>query len=251
MSSKPDQVAWLKGGDAECVRKPKVLRPTRLVLLGAPGVGKGTQADLLSERLGACQLSTGDVFRAAKSLDPCDRSPEMTAAVEIVRQGGLIPDETVLNMVRERVGCLRCQGGFLLDGFPRTVVQAEALQDILDREGLRLNAVLSYELPLEEIVSRLGGRRTCPRCKSVFHVQTRPPKKPEVCDHCGESLIQREDDRPDAIRVRMDAYQASTAPLADYYRRNGLLVSIAANGTPEEIVERSLAALNARISTGR
>ncbi len=250
MSSKPDRVAWLKGGDAECVRMPTVLRPTRLVLMGAPGVGKGTQADLLSKRLGACQLSTGDVFRA-KSLDPCDRSPEMTAAVEIVRQGGLIPDETVLNMVRERVGCLRCQGGFLLDGFPRTVVQAEALQDILDREGLRLNAVLSYELPLEQIVSRLGGRRTCPRCKSVFHVQARPPKKPEVCDHCGESLIQRDDDRPEAIRVRMDAYQASTAPLADYYRRKDLLVSIAANGTPEEIVERSLAVLNARMSTGR
>jgi adenylate kinase len=248
MTSKPDPAAWLKGGDATCNIKPNVLRPRRLVLLGAPGVGKGTQADLLSERLGACQLSTGDVFRAAQSLDPCDRSPAMTAAFDIIRQGGLIPDETVLTMVRERVGCLRCKGGFLLDGFPRTIVQAEALQRMLEHEGLGLDAVLNYELPIERIVSRLSGRRTCSRCKAVFHLQTRPPKMPDVCDHCGENLIQREDDRPEAIRVRMDAYEKSTAPLVDYYRRNNLLVPIAAEGTPEELVERSLAALNARLS---
>jgi len=247
MCTKSDRAAWLKGGDAACNVNPELqAKPRRLVLLGAPGVGKGTQAELLSERLGACQLSTGDVFRAAKSLDPCDRSPALTAALDFMRQGRLVPDETVLDMVRERVGCLRCEGGFLLDGFPRTVAQAEALQGILDHERLRLDAVLSYDLPMEKIVSRLSGRRTCSGCKAVFHVEARPPKKPGICDHCGGQLIQREDDRPEAIRVRMEAYEKSTAPLADYYRRQNLLVSVAAEGTPEEIFQRSLAALGAR-----
>jgi len=247
MGTKSDRAAWLKGGDAACNVNPELqAKPRRLVLLGAPGVGKGTQAELLSERLGACQLSTGDVFRAAKSLDPCDRSPALTAALDFMRQGRLVPDETVLDMVRERVGCLRCEGGFLLDGFPRTVAQAEALQGILDHERLRLDAVLSYDLPMEKIVSRLSGRRTCSGCKAVFHVEARPPKKPGICDHCGGQLIQREDDRPEAIRVRMEAYEKSTAPLADYYRRQNLLVSVAAEGTPEEIFQRSLAALGAR-----
>ena len=247
MSTKPDRAAWLKGGTAACNVKPEPpAQLRRLVLLGAPGVGKGTQAELLSQRLGACQLSTGDVFRAAKSLDPCDRSPALTAALDFMRQGRLVPDETVLDMVRERVGCLRCEGGFLLDGFPRTVAQAEALQGILDHERLRLDAVLSYDLPMEKIVSRLSGRRTCSGCKAVFHVEARPPKKPGICDHCGGQLIQREDDRPEAIRVRMEAYEKSTAPLADYYRRQNLLVSVAAEGTPEEIFQRSLAALGAR-----
>jgi adenylate kinase len=247
MSTKPDRAAWLKGGDAECNIEPQPpAKPRRLVLLGAPGVGKGTQAELLSERLGACQLSTGDVFRAAKSLNPCDRSPALTAALDFMRQGSLVPDETVLDMVRERVGCLRCEGGFLLDGFPRTVAQAEALQGILDHENLQLDAVLSYDLPIDKIVSRLSGRRTCNNCKAVFHVAARPPKKPDICDNCGGQLIQREDDRPEAIRVRMEAYEKSTAPLADYYRRKNLLVSIEAEGTPEQIFQRSLAALNGR-----
>jgi adenylate kinase len=206
-------------------------------------VGKGTQAELLSARLGACQLSTGDIFRAAKSLSPAERSPAITAALEYMRRGELVPDETVVDLVAERTGCLRCEGGFLLDGFPRTVAQAQALEGLLQKQGLKLDAVLSYELPLEELVARLAGRRTCPVCKAVFHIQGRPPKVEGICDHCGGALYQREDDRPESIRVRMAAYQKSTAPLADYYRARGLLIPILAKGAPEEILGRTLEAL--------
>ncbi len=249
MSTTNDRAAWLKGGKAQCSTSPReATRPWRLVLLGAPGVGKGTQAELLHERLGACQLSTGDVFRAAKSLDPCERTPALNEALEYMRRGELVPDATVLAMVRERVGCLRCQGGFLLDGFPRTAAQAEALTRLLEQERLRLDAVISYELPLETIIARLSGRRTCAQCKAVFHVVTRPPRVEGVCDHCGGALVQREDDRPEAVRVRMETYEKSTAPLTDYYRRQGLLLPVPAEGTPEQILERTLRALDGKMS---
>jgi adenylate kinase len=149
-----------------------------------------------------------------------------------------------LDLVRERVACLRCPSGFLLDGFPRTVAQAEALTEILTGERLKLNAVLSYELPLEQIVMRLSGRRTCAGCKAIYHVTTKRPKAEGVCDHCGGKLYQREDDRPESVRVRMRAYDQSTAPLIDYYRKRALLVPISAAGTPEEIFQRALAALD-------
>ncbi len=242
-----DRAAWLKGGPARCSVPPRATaRPWRLVLLGAPGVGKGTQAELLHQRLGACQLSTGDVFRAARSLEPCERTPALNEALDFMRRGELVPDATVLAMVRERRPCLHCQGGFLLDGFPRTVAQAEALDRLLTEEQVRLDAVLSYELELEKIVTRLSGRRTCARCKAVFHVSTRPPRVEGFCDHCGGPLVQREDDRPEAIRVRMAAYEQSTAPLAGYYRQRRLLVPIAADGGPEDIFARTVAALLAR-----
>ena len=246
MATKRDRKAWLRGGTAQCEPAPKSNgAPRRLVLLGAPGVGKGTQAELLCAKLGSCHLSTGDIFRAAKGLDACERTPALTAALDYMRRGDLVPDETVLALVAERVGCLRCEGGFLLDGFPRTVAQAEALEKLLAGEKLQLDAVLSYELPLEQVVSRLSGRRTCANCKAVFHTQTRPPKVADVCDHCGGKLYQREDDRPESIRVRMEAYERSTAPLADFYRQRKLLVPISAEGTPEQIFKRTLDALKA------
>lgn len=196
MEAKSDRAAWLKGGDACCNLPPRdVDRPWRLVLLGAPGVGKGTQAELISERLGTCHLSTGDVFRAARTLGEAERSPALTEALECMRQGRLVSDETVLEMVRERTKCLRCQGGFLLDGFPRTVAQAGALDELLDSQALELDAVLSYELPIAQIVARLSGRRTCSQCKAVYHVEARPPQTEGLCDQCGGALFQREDDR--------------------------------------------------------
>ncbi len=239
--------AWLKGGTAVCDPQPKFKgAPRRLVLLGAPGVGKGTQAELLCANLGACHLSTGDIFRAAKAQNGCERTPALSAALDFMRRGALVPDETVLALVAERVGCLRCEGGFLLDGFPRTVAQADALEKLLQSQNLKLDAVLSYELPLEKVIARLSGRRTCPGCKAVFHIQARPPKVEGVCDHCGGKLYQREDDRPESIRVRMEAYEKSTAPLAEFYRSRNLLVPVLAEGAPEEIFERSLQALKAR-----
>lgn len=247
MNAKNDRATWLKGPAAECSVPPQAqARPRHFVLLGAPGVGKGTQAELLSERLGPCQLSTGDVFRAAKSIADCDRTPALDVALDAMRKGELVTDETVLAIIRERTACLRCGGGFLLDGFPRTVAQAEALTEILAREQIKLDAVLSYELPLETIVARLSGRRTCEKCKAVYHVQTKPPKVEGVCDACGGKLIQRDDDRPESVKVRMAAYEASTAPLADYYRKQKLLVSVPAEGSPEAIYERTVNMLDAR-----
>lgn len=247
MTTKHDRTAWFKGGTAQCqVTLPPGGRAYRLVLLGAPGVGKGTQAELISERLGPCHLSTGDVFRAAKTLDPKERTPALTQALEFMKQGKLVPDETVIGIVRERPSSLRCPGGILLDGFPRTVAQAESLDEILKNLGLHLDAVLSYDLPIDQIVSRLSGRRTCGGCKAVYHVTSKPTKVVDVCDQCGGRLILREDDRPEAIRVRMEAYDQSTAPLINFYRQKNLLVSIEANGSPEEIYQRTAAALAKR-----
>lgn len=213
------------------------------MLLGAPGVGKGTQAEMLSAELGACHLSTGDIFRAAKAMNDCERTPALTAAVQYMRRGDLVPDETVLALVSERIGCLKCKGGFLLDGFPRTVAQAEALEALLQKHKIQLDAVVSYDLPIDQVVARLSGRRTCSGCKAVFHVDARPPKVPGICDHCGGKLVQRDDDRPESVRVRMEAYEKSTAPLADFYRARGLLRPVSAEGTPEEIYGRSLRSL--------
>jgi adenylate kinase len=167
-----------------------------------------------------------------------------------MHRGELVSDAVVVSLVRERAACLRCHGGFLLDGFPRTVAQAEALDELLAELRVSLDGVLNYQLPLEVIVARLAGRRTCPGCKAVYHVEARPPRVKGVCDQCGESLIQREDDRPEAIRVRMRAYEESTRPLAGYYERTGKLLTILASGTPEEILARSVQALGNRQVSG-
>jgi adenylate kinase len=243
-----DRRAWFQGGDATCDPLP-IFRDQayRLVLLGPPGVGKGTQAELLGETLGACHLSTGDLFRAAKcSAEP---SPALREALDAMRRGELVSDELVVSMVQERTGCLRCRGGFLLDGFPRTVPQAEALDVILKDQGVELDAVISFDLPLEEIVDRLSGRRTCSQCKAVFHATALPPQVEGVCDHCGGTLVQRDDDRPESIRVRMRAYQESTEPLLQYYRSDDRLLNIPAHGSPEEILSRSLQALQSLQTT--
>lgn len=244
METKNDRGVWIKGDRAECSRPACAQkRPMRLVLLGAPGVGKGTQAEFLCGGLGTCQLSTGDIFRAAKCLPDSERSPALNDALGYMKRGELVPDATVLNLLRERLRCLNCGGGFLLDGFPRTVAQAEALDQLLQTEKIRLDAVLNYDLALETIVNRLSGRRTCSGCKAVFHATTRPPRVEGKCDHCGAALIQREDDRPEAVRVRMDAYEHSTKPLIEFYRQRGLLITISAVGQPEEIYRRTLVRL--------
>jgi len=209
------------------------------VLLGAPGVGKGTQAELLCERLGACHLSTGDILRSASCQGVRNRSPALQDALLSMRQGALVSDETMLELVGERGRCLRCCGGFVLDGFPRTVAQAEALDGLLTREGVGLDAVFDYELPTEEIVARLSGRRVCPGCKAVYHLAHQPPQKAGICDACGNRLIRREDDKPETILTRMRAYEKNTRPLLEWYGRRGLLVTVPAHGTPDEIYARA------------
>lgn len=239
--SRHDRTAWLKGGGHRCLMPPHtpVGRVWRIILLGAPGIGKGTQAELLCKHLGACHLSTGDVFRMAKSCAECDLSPAMKNALDLMSHGELVPDETVLNLVGERLGCLNCSGGFVLDGFPRTVAQAKALEQVLDSSSLKLTAVFNYNLPISEIAFRISGRRTCSSCKAVYHTATRPPKVATVCDQCGGSLFQREDDRPEAVKVRMETYLESAQPLIKFYREHGLLIDISAEGTPEEIYQRT------------
>ena len=168
----------------------------------------------------------------------------MRAAFEYMRRGELVPDSTVWDMVRERSTCIVGCGGFILDGFPRTIAQAESLKGLMEQKKISLSGVVNYELSVDEIVSRLSGRRTCEKCKSVFHVTERPPKVETVCDRCGGRLFQREDDRPEAIAVRLEAYERSTAPLIRFYKELGVLLPIPAKGTPDEIFDRTMRSLS-------
>jgi len=246
-SNKPSRNAWLQGPSGRCETVPNgQFLPWRIVLLGAPGVGKGTQADLLNQRLLACHLSTGDVFRAATRRSDGELSPAMKEAVVYMRRGELVPDTIVWDMVQERGECLHCAGGFILDGFPRTLAQAVSLKQFMDKDGLGLTAVVNYELPVSEIVARLAGRRTCEKCKGVYHVTERPPKVEGSCDRCDGALFQREDDRPESIKVRLEAYERCTSPLIEFYRKSGLLLQVSASGTPEEIYKRTVPELELR-----
>ena len=173
-------------------------------------------------------------------------TPAMSAALEYMRRGALVPDETVWEMVRERSACLHCRGGFLLDGFPRTLGQAEALNRLMEQEKLSLSAVVNYELPVAEIVSRLSGRRICEKCKAVFHVTRQPSRVEGVCDECGGRLYQREDDLPESVKLRLEVYESSTAPLIQFYRELRLLRPVKASGSPEEICARTMTALESR-----
>jgi adenylate kinase len=249
--NKNDRAAWLKGPAAHCSLLPNEREHAwRLVLLGAPGVGKGTQADLICQRMGVCHLSTGDVFRMAAGGCECAVTPAMTAALGYMRSGQLVPDTTVWDIVKERVGCLRCHGGFVLDGFPRTLAQATAMQKLCAQEGLWLDAVLNYELPTAEIVSRISGRRVCEKCKAVFHVTQRPSKAAGICDHCGGKLLQREDDRPESVKVRLETYEKATKPLIEFYHAQGKLVSVSAAGSADEVFARTLVALETAVTDG-
>jgi adenylate kinase len=214
-------------------------------------VGKGTQADLLRQKLRTCHLSTGDVFRAAAARRECELSPAMKAAAEYMRSGALVPDSTVWEMVRERSGCLHCGGGFILDGFPRTLSQAELLNKLMQDESLTLTAVVNYDLSTAEIVARLSGRRTCEQCRTVFHVAERPTKVQGVCDRCQGNLFQREDDRPESIKVRLEAYERSTAPLIAFFQNLGLLMQVDASGSPDEICAKTVAGLDERCAVNR
>jgi adenylate kinase len=238
------RVAWLYVLDAENepVQGSETI-PSRYVLLGAPGVGKGTQAKLLSASLGACHLSTGDVFRAADGAGtPTDAVALAQAAM---KRGDLVPDDIVICTMVERSRCMRCRAGFLLDGFPRSLSQAKWLDERLGQLGVILDGVISYELPIETIVSRLSGRRTCVDCRAVYHDEWRQPARFEICDDCGGRLVQRSDDRPDIVRARMDAYRQSSEPLKHYYDEHGILTTVSATGSPEEIRDRTIKALSA------
>ncbi len=245
MTPQRDRAAWLQGGTAICNLPPTdVQRSWRLILLGPPGAGKGTQAEYLARSLGACPLSTGDVFRAARGKAAPPGSA-MAAAQKQMEHGDLVSDETVLALIAERGRCLHCAGGFMLDGFPRTLAQARAIDALLAKEGIQLDGVISYELPDQELLARITGRRVCPQCKTAYHVATRPPATPGICDQCKCELVHRPDDYPETVKVRLEAYAAATKPLAEHYRAKGLLIPIDASGSPGDIHAHTLDALAA------
>lgn len=241
-----DQTAWLKGGSARCPHPPPAgKRVWRIVLLGAPGVGRGSQAQLLTRALGACALSTGELLRETRTR-PSRLGPALASARMHLTRGELVPDLVMLALLRERQTCLTCRGGFLLDGFPRTWGQAKALEAWLSQIEARLDAVIEYELPETALVARVVARRVCHRCQATFHLQNKPPRVAGVCDECGSELVQTADDYPSVVAPRLRAYAAATQPLLDYYRQAGLLVTVSAAGTPPEVFSRTLDALAAR-----
>lgn len=193
-----------------------------LILLGPPGAGKGTQAKMLTDRHGIPQISTGDMLRAAVQ----EGTPMGVQAKSHMDAGSLVPDEVVVGIVRERLQKPDCSGGFILDGFPRTVAQAEALRETLAELGKDLDAVVALEVDVEALVERLTGRRTCRDCGRGYHVRFDPPKTAGKCDACGGELYQREDDREETIRKRLLVYENQTAPLIGYYEGHGLLTRV-------------------------
>jgi len=206
----------------------------RLVLLGAPGVGKGTQAAEISRRTGLPHISTGDLLRAAIR----DGSSLGRRVAAIVERGELVPDGLVAEVMEERLARLDAADGFLLDGFPRTVAQADLLDSILAKRGQALDRVIGIEVPEAEIVDRLAGRRSCGHCGATYHVRYNRPKVDGVCDRCGSELRQRPDDVEAAIAQRFKAYREQTAPLVARYRKTGKLVEIDGRGTPDEVFGR-------------
>ena len=210
-----------------------------LILFGPPGAGKGTQAQFLVESYKIPQISTGDMLRVAVR----QQTPLGLKAQEIMQQGGLVSDEIVLGIVEERLAQDDCRSGFVLDGFPRTIPQADALAEILQRCGRSIEHVVSLEVDNEEIVKRLSGRRSCPDCGKGYHVTYDAPKQADVCDVCGVALVQRDDDREQTVRNRLAVYEQQTAPLKEYYRSQQLLRTIPGMGPIAEVQQRITAAL--------
>jgi adenylate kinase len=211
----------------------------RIVLVGPPGAGKGTQAQFIASHLAIPKISTGDIFRSNVSQG----TPLGRQAKEYMNRGDLVPDEVTIAMVRDRLSEEDAQPGFLLDGFPRNVPQAETLKKQLMDWDTRLTVVLELVVDEDEVVRRLSGRRTCRRCERVWHIMFDPPTRDGICDACGGELFQRDDDREETVRHRLDVYKLQTAPLVSYYADEGVLIGIDATGPVEEVTERALAAL--------
>jgi adenylate kinase len=213
----------------------------RLVFIGPPGVGKGTYAAAVSQRFGIPHISTGDMIR-----EEIKRGSELGRKLkEYVERGLLVPDEIVTEMVRERLSREDCKRGFILDGYPRTLKQAEELDRIT-----AIDLVLNFVAPDEVIIDRISGRRICRVCGAIYHVKYMPPKVPGVCDRCGGPLYQREDDKPEVVARRLEVYRQQFAPIIEYYRRKGVLVDVDASEQAEVVVPRVLKLLESRFAKG-
>jgi adenylate kinase len=209
-----------------------------IVLIGAPGAGKGTQARLLQERLGIPQISTGDIFREMKSAD----TPLAREVQEVMASGKLISDDVTYRIVRERTSRPDTSGTYVLDGYPRTAVQAEQLEELAKEQGKEIQAI-EVDVPFDQLMERLTGRRSCPVCGEIYNVYSKPPRIDGYCDHHPDAgLIHRADDYEDSVKTRLDTYRTATAPLLDYYERTGRLSKVSGTGSVEEIY-RSLTEL--------
>lgn len=210
-----------------------------MILLGPPGAGKGTQAKKLVEEYGIPQISTGDILRAALK----NKTPLGLKAKTYMDKGALVPDEVVVGIIRDRLQESDCKKGYILDGFPRTVPQADELKKALREMGQSIDAVVSVVVANEELIRRLTGRRTCKECGAGFHIMYKKPKKEGVCDQCGGPLIQRDDDKEETIKNRLVVYNEQTEPLIQYYKKEGALVDIKGTGSIDEIFGRICAAI--------
>lgn len=205
----------------------------RLVFLGAPGVGKGTQADRLAAESGVKKISTGDLLREAVR----NQTKLGLEAKSYMDQGKLVPDSVVIGLVRDKLADPSYAKGFVLDGFPRTVPQAEELGRVLSEQEMKLDRVVNFKVSREAIVKRLSGRRSCPKCQATFHLEFAPSSKGALCDRCGETLVQRNDDKPEAIETRLKVYEEQTAPLISYYEQKSLLSHLDAEGAVETVYQ--------------
>lgn len=206
----------------------------RLILLGAPGAGKGTVAKMLNALDGSIQISTGDILRAAVK----DGTALGQQAEAFMKAGDLVPDALILDIMGERLKAPDCQAGFLLDGFPRTIPQALALRTLLVTLNITLDAVISLDVPREVILDRLTTRRTCLKCAAIYNVKSAPTKQPGICDKCDGQVVQRDDETAEAISKRLDVYHAKTAPLVEFYTKEGLLMAV--NATSSEVVVNAI-----------
>ncbi len=211
----------------------------RVVLLGAPGAGKGTQAKKLIEKYKIPQISTGDILRKAVA----DGTPLGKEAKVIMDQGGLVSDKIVLGLVEERIQKPDCKDGFILDGFPRNTAQAEALDKMLSTMGAPLTIALNIDVDMNDLLKRLTGRRTCKSCQQMYNVYFSPSKKDGTCDKCGGQLFQRDDDKEETIKKRLDVYQKSTAPLIDYYSKKNIMKTVMGVGSINDIFNKVTAVL--------
>jgi adenylate kinase len=213
----------------------------KLILLGPPGAGKGTQAKMLTEEFTIPQISTGDILRAAVK----EGTDMGRKAKEYMDAGGLVPDEVVVGIVRDRLQEADCDNGFILDGFPRTVAQADALQSSLQEMDKGLDRVISLDVDAEALVERLTGRRTCKECGRGYHVKFDPSRETGICDACGGGLFQRDDDQEETIRKRLQVYADQTSPLISYYREAGVLMELDGMQPISQVQEKMLSFLQA------
>jgi len=211
----------------------------RVVLLGAPGAGKGTQAKMLIDKYKIPQISTGDILRKAVA----DGTPLGKEAKVIMDQGGLVSDKIVLGLVEERVKQADCQNGFILDGFPRNTAQAEALDKLLAGMNMPLTIALTVDVEKGELMKRLTGRRTCKSCQQMYNIYFSPSKKEGVCDKCSGALFQRDDDKEETIKKRLDVYDNQTAPLISYYNKKGIMKTVMGVGSIDDIFKKVVAIL--------